>query len=157
MTEVMLGAGVALFGGELEPLHSFEHVIGRHAVSVGVHETEVMLGAGVALFGGEPEPAHRFTVVLRNALAPVMPGNEDLLRVGTALLGLAPDFRNRVLPEHPKSDERQSQHGDGHRVVSMLVGRRSISTSVPHTRQGHPGPASIPETASLEPAPPAGW
>ena len=29
--------------------------------------------------------AHRFTVVLRNAPAPVMPGNEDLLRVGHQL------------------------------------------------------------------------
>ena len=30
-------------------------------------------------------------------------------------------------------------------LSSMLSRRRSIRTSVPHTRQGHPGPASIPE------------
>ena len=102
-TEVMWGAGVALDGGGPEPLHRFGIVFG-YTLPVVMDETGVGLGLGLTLPGSQPEPAHRFTVVLRNAPAPVMPGNEDLPRAGTARLGLAPDFRNRVLPGHPGRD-----------------------------------------------------
>ena len=155
-TEVMWGAGVALDGGGPEPLHSFGIVFG-YTLPVVMDETGVGLGLGLTLPGNQPEPAHRFTVVLRNAPAPVMPGKEDLLRAGTALLGLAPDFRNRVLPGHPGRDSRQSQHGDGTCCKYAFPPGRSIRTSVPHTRQGHPGPASIPEASVLEQPPRAGW
>ena len=65
-TEVELGTGVTLLGGQPVPAHRFGLVL-ENAPPVSVHAPEVELGLSVTLLGSQPAPAHRFGLVLENA------------------------------------------------------------------------------------------
>ena len=51
--EAVLGAGVALLGGQAVPPDSFRVVL-RHAHTGGIHEPEAVLSVGVTLFSRMP-------------------------------------------------------------------------------------------------------
>ena len=79
-------------------------------MAVVVHAPEVGLRAGVPLVGGQPVPPGRFHVVLRDALAGVVPEPEAELRAGNPCLSTRPQ-RIDLLPDGVRH-AGLSVHGD---------------------------------------------
>ena len=113
--KLVLRLGEPLLGGQPEPAHGFGLVLGdAPQKALAIRETEDNLRLGVFLLGGQTSPAHGFGLVLGDTLAFEVPATEGDLRLGVALLGLAPEFREvRVLPDRPGRDRRQREQEKG--------------------------------------------
>ena len=111
---VPAGQLISLLAGKVQPGIG-EHVILRHAPSIGVHTPEVVLRNGMALPGGQPVPLRglgriafrtRPPAVGVNDLTEGVDGAKGELGINVTLIGEAANSGDpvRVLPGHPRRD-----------------------------------------------------